>query len=66
MTLKKLNKRRYIKSLIVGGIGVIPNYIIYMMMRDIWIYYVNLGWFLGIVAGATFNYIFNEVWTFAD
>ncbi len=64
-----MNRKRYIKFLIVGAIGVIPNYIIYYLLRNFdffigKIIYVNIGWVLGIIAGATSNYILNEVWTF--
>lgn len=64
----KLNKVRYVKFLVVGVIGTIPNYIIYMFLRHIEFkmsfIVLNIGWISGIMVGATSNYILNEVWTF--
>lgn len=58
-----LNKNRYLKFLIVGAIGVIPNWIVFNMLKGL---NLNVAWLLGIVAGATSNYVLNEVWVFGE
>jgi putative flippase GtrA len=62
--MKQLNLNRYIKFIIVGAFGIIPNYIIYFILRAI--IPNDVAWFIGICAGATSNYILNEVWTFNE
>jgi len=53
--------------LIVGATGLIPNYVVFTPLRryeyKLFGFNVNIGWVLGILAGATSNYIINEAWT---
>jgi putative flippase GtrA len=58
-----LNRKRYVKFLIVGAIGTIPNFIVFRMLKNI---NLNLAWLIGVLAGATFNYILNSKWVFND
>lgn len=65
------NKRRNIRFLFVGFIGVIINYMIFTPLREIfafniWIFHIDPAWFFGIVVSAELNYILNEFWTFKD
>jgi putative flippase GtrA len=58
----KLDKKRYIKFLVVGGVGTVINYIIFRTLRNI--IWLDIAWFIGIVIASTSNYILNEAWTF--
>jgi putative flippase GtrA len=56
------NKDRYIKSITVGALGVLVNYLFYSCLRNI--IYNDVAWFIGILISATSNYILAENWTF--
>lgn len=62
---------RLIKFLIVGASGVFVNYIIYFPFKEyitfnIFGFYIDLFWFIGILISAISNYILDEIWTFKD
>ena len=66
----KLNLNRFIKSCMVGIIGVIPNYILFTLFRyvefKLLFIIINVGWCLGILGGMTSNYILNELYTWGN
>lgn len=57
----KLSKVRLVKFLIVGGIGVGINYIVFWSLRKIMS--LDIAWIIGIGISATSNYVLNELWT---
>lgn len=64
-----LSKKRYLKFLLVGALGIVVNYAFYAPFReiltfDIWMLHFDAAWFAGIGISATTNYVLNELWTF--
>lgn len=58
----KLNRTRFIKFCVVGFIGTLINYLVY---KVIGIALPNdFAWSCGILAGASLNYVLNEMFTF--
>lgn len=60
----KLNLNRYFKFLVVGASGTIINFLVFKMIINFTS--LNFAWLLGVIAGATSNYVLNEIWTFND
>lgn len=57
--------RQYIKFCIVGGIGIIPNYFTYKILSSLGLW-DEFSWFIGVLMGATSNYILNVLWVFNE
>ena len=66
----KYNLINNIKFFLIGASGIIPNYIIFTLFRDLGdvkllqFCIVNIPWALGILVGAFWNYILNENFNF--
>ena len=60
-----LNIKQNLKFIVVGGIGVIINYIVYKGFL-FFNYQNDISWFFGIFFSAQSNYILNAKWTFKE
>lgn len=47
----------------VGGIGVLINWILFLLLRGV---LGDLAWWLGVLLAWNFNYLFNKIWVFKN